>query len=211
MADEIGADLIAMGAHGRTGLRRLLAGSVAIAILRAAHCAVLALRSHDRPYEAKEIRVILHPTDLSDDSKAALRVARSQARDRGARLVILHVAASGVFPSEAVIPVDPRTCRDALEAIRETLDGPDLKYPIETRLSQGDPAGETLRVAQELGCDLIVMGTHGRSGLGRLLMGSVAEAVLPKADCPVIVVKAPGRVSEPTQERAAHEQTASVQ
>ena len=200
MADESGADLIAMGTHGRTGLRRLLAGSVAIAVLRGARCAVLALRSHDHRYEAKEIRVILHPTDFSDGSKAALRVARSLARDLGARLLILHVMPSEIFVSEAVIPVDPATYRTTLEAMRGHLDGPDLKYPVEARLGQGTAADESLRVAQEVECDLIVMGTHGRTGLGRLLMGSVAESVLPRADCPVIVVKGPARVSESTPE-----------
>jgi nucleotide-binding universal stress UspA family protein len=72
---------------------------------------------------------------------------------------------------------------------RKRLEGPDLKYPAETRLVQGDAADEVLRVAEELGCGLIVMGTHGRTGLGRLLMGSVVEFVMPRAACPVLVVK----------------------
>jgi nucleotide-binding universal stress UspA family protein len=207
MADEVGAELIAMGTHGRTGLRRLLAGSVAIAVLRGARCSVLALRSHDRPREASAIRVILHPTDFSDASEAALRVARSLARDLGARLLILHVMPSEIVVSEAVIPVDPATYRNALEAMRERLNGPDLKYPVEVRLGQGTAADESLRAAQEAGCDLIVMGTHARTGLGRLLMGSVAESVLPRADCPVIVVKGPARESESTPGRTSGEQT----
>jgi nucleotide-binding universal stress UspA family protein len=106
MADETGADLIVMGTHGRTGLRRLLAGSIATAVLRGAHCAVLALRSHERPPKAEGIRVILHPTDSSDGSEDALRVARSLARDLGARLVLLHVIPFDVFPSELALPVD---------------------------------------------------------------------------------------------------------
>ncbi len=76
MAEEIDSDLIVMGTHGRTGLRGLLAGSVAIAVLRGARCPVLALRSAEHPRETKEIRVILHPTDFSVDSEAALKVAR---------------------------------------------------------------------------------------------------------------------------------------
>jgi nucleotide-binding universal stress UspA family protein len=207
MADEIGADLIAIGTHGRTGLRRLLAGSVATAVLRGARCSVLALRSHDHPREARAIRLILHPTDFSDASEAALRVARSLARDLGARLLILHVMPSEIVVSEAVIPVDPATCRTALEAKRERLDGPDLKHPVEVRLGQGTPADESVRVAQEVRCDLIVMGTHGRTGLGRLLLGSVAESVLQRADCPVIVVKGPAHLSESTPEPAPGGQT----
>jgi nucleotide-binding universal stress UspA family protein len=58
-------------------------------------------------------------------------------------------------------------------------------------LQEGDPATEILRIAQECKCDLIVMGTHGRTGVARLLMGSVAEHVVRKAECPVLVVKTP--------------------
>ena len=62
---------------------------------------------------------------------------------------------------------------------------------MDTRVHEGDPATQIVRVAQETRCDLIVLGTHGRTGLGRLLMGSVAEQVLRKAPCPVLTVKTP--------------------
>src|SRR5262249_48839479 len=62
---------------------------------------------------------------------------------------------------------------------------------IEYRLSEGDPAVEIIRLAAEVKANLIVMGTHGRTGLGRLMMGSVAEAVLRRAPCPVLTLKAP--------------------
>jgi nucleotide-binding universal stress UspA family protein len=68
---------------------------------------------------------------------------------------------------------------------------PDLKPPAERRLEEGDPATEICRVANEAGCELIAIGTHGRTGLGRLLMGSVAEQVVRRAPCPVLTVKAP--------------------
>ena len=79
--------------------------------------------------------------------------------------------------------------RDTLEAARERIDGPDLNYPVETRFSRGQAPDEIVRVAKEVGCDLIVMGTHGRTGLARLLMGNTAESVAPEAHCPVIIVK----------------------
>jgi len=190
LAKEVGSDLIVMRTHGRTGLQKLLAGSVAIAVLRGAHCAVLAIHSTEHPRKTEEINVILHPTDLSPGSEAALRVARLQARDLGARLVVLYVAPSDIPASgAATAPTDPRVFRDTLEDVRKRLDGPDLKYPAETWFTQGDAAAEILRVALELGCGLIVMGTHGRTGLGRLLMGSVVEFVMPRAPCPVLVVK----------------------
>jgi len=87
VAKEIGSDLIVTGTHGRTGLRWLLAGSVATSVLQGATCPVLALRAAEQPRQAKEIRVILHPTDFSHDSEAALRVARGLAREHGARLM----------------------------------------------------------------------------------------------------------------------------
>jgi len=204
MADEIGSDLIVMGTHGSTGLRRLLAGSVATAVLRGAHCAILAVRPHVRPLKGEEIRVVLHPTDFSDGSEAALRVARSLARDHGARLILLHVAPSRVFVG-GVMTAEPdlRDSLDALESARAVTDGSDLKYPVETWFSRGMAPEEIIRVADEVRCDLIVMGTHGRTGLGRLLMGNTAESVLPEANCPVMIVKASRRVSAPTSDRPA--------
>jgi nucleotide-binding universal stress UspA family protein len=80
---------------------------------------------------------------------------------------------------------------DALEAARKAVDGPDLKYPVETWFARGEAPDEIVRVAKEVGCDLIVMGTHGRTGLGRLLLGNTAESVLPEASCPVIILKSP--------------------
>ncbi len=76
MAREVDSDLIAMGTHGRTGLRWLLAGSVATAVMRRAPCPVLAFRTPELVREPGEVRVILHPTDFSIESEAALRVAR---------------------------------------------------------------------------------------------------------------------------------------
>ena len=101
----------------------------------------------------------------------------------------------------AALEIDPNAAREAIEKVRKRADGPDLKYPVETLLRQGLPAEEITLTAQEKGCDLIVMGTHGRSGLGRLLMGSVAEHVLPRANCPVLLVKEKSRESRPAVDR----------
>jgi nucleotide-binding universal stress UspA family protein len=206
MAEEIGCDLIVMGTHGRKGLTGLLAGSVAIAVLRGAHCPVLALRSAERPRESKEIRVILHPTDFSVDSDAALRVARWLARDHRARLIVLHVATLEILTDgTGAAEVDPRVYRGALEDVRRRIDGPDLKHPVEILLRRGFAPKGIIETAEEVGADLIAMGTHGRTGLTRLLMGSVAENVLPKANCPVLIVKAGQSISAPTSDRSAEQ------
>ena len=191
MSDEIGSDLIVLGTHGRTGLRRLLAGSVAESVLHEARCPVLAVRGTDPAREARPARVLLHPTDFSGCSEAALRVARALARDHGARLVVLYVAPLEVLADGTAVMADQRFDQDVLEEIRGRIEGPDLEFCVETLLGQGDPAAVILRVAREVRAGLIVMGTHGRTGLGRLLMGSVAETVLRGSRGPVLVVKAP--------------------
>jgi nucleotide-binding universal stress UspA family protein len=187
-AGEVGADLIVLGTQGRTGLRRLLAGSVAEAVLRRATCPVLALHApEDHPPTVGPIRVILHATDFSGHSRTSLRIARALARDHGARLLLLHVEAT-----EGVVlapPLDPRSYLEPLIEMQAKTEGPDLKHPVEVRCERGDPATEILRVAEECRSDLIVLGSHGRTALGRLLMGSVAEAVLRRATCPTLIIK----------------------
>jgi nucleotide-binding universal stress UspA family protein len=125
-------------------------------------------------------------------------------------MVILHVAeVAAVMDGTMAAEIDPRSYKDALEEIQQRVDGRDLKYPVETRLGRGFAAEEILQVASDVGCDLIVMGSHGRTGLGRLLMGSVAESVLTGASCPVLVVKARGGVPATTADRPAN-QTVTV-
>jgi nucleotide-binding universal stress UspA family protein len=138
------------------------------------------------------IRTILHPTDFSGPSEFAFRLACSLARDHRARLVVLHVAEfpANVYP-EATRHEDPALRHPALWAKLRQLRPPPPEVPVEHRLAGGDPPEEVLRAAGETGSDLIVMGTHGRSGLKHLLMGSVAEQVVRKAPCPVLTVKAP--------------------
>ena len=189
-AEETRSDLIVMGTHGRTGLRRLLAGSIAETVLRKARCPVLALRPQVVPRGAGPIRVILHPTDFSEGSEASLRVARLLARDHGARLVLLHVTPPPIVLEGAMAGVgDPRADLDSLEAIRGRIDGPDLKSP------GGDPIGRR-------GCGLRDP-PGGRGGRGRPDRDGDARAVRrgpapdgergrgrpARAGCPVLVIK----------------------
>ncbi len=201
LAEEVDADLIVSGTHGRTGLSWMLAGSVATSVMRGSRCPVLVVRSSEWLRDGKPNQFILHPTDFSENSEEALRVARTMARELGVRLVIYHVAPFDVYLSDMIVPADPHVYQDALEQMRRRVDGQDLKYPVEIRHSQGDPAEEIIRAAGEADCGLIVMGTHGRTGLARLLMGSVAEFVLPRADCPVLAVKTLKTNSETTAKR----------
>jgi nucleotide-binding universal stress UspA family protein len=209
-AEEVPCDLIVMGTHGRTGLGRVLLGSVAEQVVRKAPCPVLTVKvpaanagfTPDFPYSIGDvmlpIRIILHPTDFSESAGNAFRLACSLARDHGAQLVVLHVAAPQVsgYAGGVLIP-PPEGYLDELRAKLSGLQARDPKVRVEHRLVVGDPASEILRAASEPRCDVIVMGTHGRTGLGRLLMGSVAEQVVRRAPCPVVTVRAP--VGAPTE------------
>jgi len=198
MARELGCDLIATGTHGRRGLDRLLIGSVAETVLRKAHCPVLTLRGSRPPREVEPIRVIVHPTDFSERSEAALWVACRLASDHGARLVILHVAPPEILiDGTSAVAIDALVYRIPLEDVCERVEVRDLKHRPDHRLLRGDAATEILCTSREVQADLIVMGTHGRTGLGRLVMGSVAEQVLRGADCPVLTVRVPLTSSEP--------------
>src|SRR5262245_767713 len=138
------------------------------------------------------IHTILHPTDFSAPSGHALGFACALARDYGARLVVLHVTPlQPVFAGEGMPPPDPEEIRAAGDEQLRKLRLPADDVRAERRLESGAAAAEILRVAREINADLIVMGTHGRTGLGRLLMGSVAEQVVRKAPCPVLTATVP--------------------
>jgi len=138
------------------------------------------------------IRTILHPTDFSDRSGYALHLASALARDYQARLVLLHVLARPVIGyGEGVVPPEPEVIREEAKEQLDRLAAPGAGVVTDRRLAEGEPAEVILHFARETPADLIVMGTHGRTGLGRLLMGSVAEHVVRKAPCPVLTVTAP--------------------
>ena len=136
-------------------------------------------------------KTILFPTDFSTSSDAAIDHAAALANESGATLLVVHVEE----PLPAYIgegyygrpnPPNPEV-RRMLMGVRPKNEATTCEY----RLLQGDPVEEIVRLAEEEPVDLIVMGTHGRTGLGRLLMGSVAEAVVSQASVPVLTIKQP--------------------
>jgi nucleotide-binding universal stress UspA family protein len=138
------------------------------------------------------IQTVLHPTDFSERSQYGFQLACSLARDYGARLIVLHVAEPPMaIAGEGVLMLPPTVDLEPLRERLQQLRPGDPKIPVEHRLVQGDAATEILQAAEATKCDLIVMGTHGRTGLGRLLMGSVAEQVVRRASCPVLTAKTP--------------------
>jgi nucleotide-binding universal stress UspA family protein len=140
-------------------------------------------------------RVILHPTDYSDTSDYALQIAADLARLHQATILVLHVAETlgpeNVTYGEAVSQLEPTAYRRRLEEDLRRQIPPPSGVSIQYLLAGGDPAQEIDRAAREHHCDLIVMGSHGRTGLSRLLAGSIAEEVIRTASCPVLVIKIP--------------------
>jgi len=151
------------------------------------------------------IHTILHPTDFSEHSGHALRFAAGLARDYGARVVVLHAAeVPPVSYFEGVIVSDPEEPIRAARQRLEQLDVPHAGVPVERRFEVGDPTETILRTAAEIRADLIVMATHGRTGIERFLMGSVAERVVRRAPCPVLTLTAPyAEAEEPVAALAA--------
>ena len=137
---------------------------------------------------------IICAVDLHHDSRALLDSAVSLAGRLGAELTLLHVVATGepqtiVSPPERIqgmLTEASLPLRDLAETAATVLG-----RSIAIRVEHGHPDAEVLRVARETGCDLLVLGTHGRRGLGRALFGSVAEKVVRAAPCPVLTVRPP--------------------
>ncbi len=131
---------------------------------------------------------ILCPVDFESNSIAALGIAGELAQERKAALDVLHVVPIPLGP-EVAIPFDKLEgrARSRLERLaRQKLDS---KLRCALHVRTGDPAGEVIRLAEQTGADLIVMATHGRRGLTRFVLGSVAERVVREAPCPVLTIK----------------------
>jgi nucleotide-binding universal stress UspA family protein len=188
-ARETGCTLIVMGTLGLTGLARLLLGSVAEQVVRKAPCPVMTVKAEAA---APPVRTVLYPTDFSKPCEEAFRVACDLAKDASARLLVLHVdvppaIAPTHMPMPAPIPADhEEQLKGQLHRLQASA--PDVR--MDCRVAKGNAAEAIVNVARDTPCDLIVMGTHGRTGLGRALVGSVAEQVLRTAPCPVITVRA---------------------
>ncbi len=192
-ADTVEAELIVLGTHGRRGLQHFLLGCVAEAIVRRASVPVLTVREHARVPEA--IRHILVPTDFSDDARMALREAARWAAHFQARLTLLHVLAPAVIP---VSVTEMAAVYEVMPGLQERLQE-ELTRWIETevpeavvsdiRIEEGPVDLTILEQARQDQADLIVMATHGRSGVARWLLGSVTERVLRQAPCPVLTLR----------------------
>ena len=195
-AANSGVDLIVMGTHGRGGMAHVLLGSVAERVVRTAACPVVTIRQAP----AQTIARILVPTDFSETSDGALEYAYQLAEQFGASLQLLHVLddpfvteglAAEAYMTEAPV-LRTAMLRDAQEKLaRRAVARKPGALTIDTEVLFGHGAKTIAEYAATTAADLIVMGTHGRTGMAHLLLGSVAERVVRMATCPVFTVRQP--------------------
>jgi nucleotide-binding universal stress UspA family protein len=193
-AQASSADAIVVGTHGRSGVSRLAFGSVAEAILRVSDVPVFVVR--EAAILASNLATILVACDGSEASAEAGRCALELARTEGAEIVYCTVVDPNVLRwSRAEYGYDPdhfvtAVAREAIQLLEHTLDEAESSG-VKTRslLRYGDASNELLESARDVAADMIVLGTHGRRGLGRVFLGSVAESVLRRSAVPVCTVR----------------------
>ena len=192
-------DLIVMGTHGRRGVRRLLIGSVAEEVVRRADRPVLTVRKDDLEADQMAVERILVPIDFSDYARDALRYACEVADLYDARIDLLHVIEENLHPAfyvggvQSVYDVVPDIENKVLDRLRTFYEKVAGDETAEVHVASGRAAREITQFAEQRGSDLVVMSTHGQTGLEHFLLGSVAEKVVRHVPVPVFTVKAFGK------------------
>ncbi len=198
-AEEIEADAIVMGTHGRRGPLRWFLGSVAEDVLRSAVCPVLVVRERQEP-ELAPIESVLVPIDFSPNSKPALRAAREMAEVYDARMTLLHVVDLPAVPSlygQAFVAdigqIESRAFDELRALAEQTGIAPDA---VDIAVDTGWPAAAIIDYSVVNECGLIVMPAHSRRRPG--LLGNTTDGVIRRTDCPVLAIPTHGE----SQERA---------
>lgn len=184
-------DLCVIGTHGRTGLKRIFLGSVAEKVVRHAPCSVLVVRLDSK---AQPFVHALCPTDFSESARQAVALAPSLVTPAGT-ISLLHVTEAPVSVSRDVSLTDFVKDLDRRATAALTTEAARLQPLTEARVAMlsrvGAAGAETLAaIDADPSIDLVVMGSHGRTGIARVLLGSVAEKVVRHARCPVLVTRA---------------------
>ena len=202
-AAENDIDLIVIASHGRRGVRRLFMGSVAEEVVRLAPCPVLAIKQcKDPPQEVSvEFRRIVVPIDFSSHTQLAVEYAQQLAAVFGSEIHLLHVIELPTYP-DFYVPVSTSALNVAdlrersgrrMECLAEESFGPDSNVSSEVHVTVGRTTGEIVDFATGVDADLIIIPSHGLSGLERALLGSVTEGVVRKAPCSVLTAKPFGK------------------
>lgn len=199
-ASENLIDLIVMGTHGRRGLGHFFLGSVTEEIVRMARCPVFTIREAETPTPAKTKEKILVPVDFSEHSKNALANAKEIAKSYEAKIHLLHIIEETIHPAYSlsgkssifdIMPNIREDCERRLKKMITEILGDEIKTEI--AIVSGQAANEIINFSEKNSMDLIVIATHGLTGLEHLLLGSTTEKVVRMASCPVFTVKSFGK------------------
>jgi nucleotide-binding universal stress UspA family protein len=192
-ATERGADWICMSAAGHQGWRHLFLGSVTAEVVRRSKLPVLTYRARGEEFVFDDFRRVLVAIDLGEGSRQLVEAGRALAGPTG-ELTLLHVI--DIAPEYGLYGVPLAIPAENLDAAKEWTEsalgrlmaGVDAKVIQPSRVLAGRPAERILAVEKEIAPDITIIGTHGRHGLDRLMLGSVAERVVRRATGPVLVV-----------------------
>jgi len=196
-AEENDVSLIVMGTCGRSALGRFFFGSTAEKVVRHSHCPVLTVLEEPTEYiETGKYDRILLPTDYSDTSKKAFPWAVSLAEIHNAELVFFHAIEESIPPQyyaagiSSLFELDRELKKRATRALDDFIkEAKSDKIKTKKVVVEGKSDEEIMKYAEENNVDLIVMASHGHSGIERVLLGSTTERVVRKAPCPVLTVK----------------------
>lgn len=194
-AEETGADLVAMGTGGRRGLRRFVTGDVTEYVVRTSPVPVLTAQATDDP-PVTDYDDVLLPTDGSEAAATAVEHALAVAEAFDATVHAVNVvdlaavaAGSDAMPdTDLVERLNDRGEADT-EAVADRAAETDADVDVVTEVREGSPGAAILEYVEEAGVDLVVMGTRGRSGLDRLLLGSTTDHVIRRSSVPVLATR----------------------
>ena len=214
LAEELSAGLVVIGSRGLGAMKRALMGSVSTSVVRHAHCPVLVTRG-GAPREGGLLTAgILVGLDGSIESAAAADAAAEIAHATGSRMHVTYACSVEPTPPYPHIYAMERWQSEIEQAKKEARTfieeqagriGTETEMEVEPHLTFGEPAGDMIRLAEEVGARLIVTGSRGLGGIRRSLMGSVSDSVVRHAHCSVLVVRSSEgsgetSVSEPRME-----------
>ena len=196
LADEIGADLLIIATHGRSGLERLVFGGTCDKVLRLSKTPVLAIKhpEHEALEEDGSLKInrILCPLDFSEFSRSGLGLAADLARQFNSTIVLAHVVdARFDYPewtAQVAMNTSEQLAKSAEENLKSVAEGME-GLETEIVVTKGIPHRILIEKTKENDIDLVIIATHGRKGLAHALLGSVTEKVVRSAGCPVLTIR----------------------
>lgn len=201
--DEEDINLIVMATHGRSGITRWAMGSVAEKVLRAARQPVMLIRAKGARPDVREkgaLNRILVPLDSSESSEVIVPCVAELASKLKLEVVLLHVlhvgSEHGIQPTEWLeslrVPAEEYIDKVSVQLKKEGIP----TKAVVRKLTAGTMAEEIIEFADEMHADVVAMSTHGRSGIGRWVFGSVTDRVLRGGNTPILLVRPPGACIE---------------